>query len=252
MDEIELLIDLHAGNVRQGPGGDEETRRAIELARLDPDAPLTIADVGCGTGATTLVLARALNARVTAIDALPAFIERLRERADREGLGNRIQAQVGNMASLPFDEDALDVLWSEAAIYNMGFEAGIRAWRRFLRPNGVLVVSELTWTSSTRPVEVERHWRAEYPGITTASENIRMLEEAGYRPLGFFFLPPRCWANYYEPLRRAFQGFLERHEQSEKAQQIVAAEQKEIELYRERGEWYGYAFYIARKGRDEL
>ena len=34
MDDLELLIDLHRGGTRQGPGGDDETRLAIELSGL--------------------------------------------------------------------------------------------------------------------------------------------------------------------------------------------------------------------------
>jgi len=247
MDEIDLLIDLHVRNDRQGPGGEDETRRAVELARLDARGHLRVADIGCGTGASTLVLATLLDAHVTAIDAAPAFMEKLRARADQEGLGERIAARVGDMESLPFADGEFDVIWSESAIYNMGFEAGIQAWDQFLRPGGVLVVSELTWTTSSRPAEIETHWTTEYPGITTVSANIRTLEQSGYRPLGFFFIPPHCWVeNYYEPLRAAFPSFLERHEHHEDARRIVNSEESEMRLYETSGQWYGYAFYIAR------
>jgi SAM-dependent methyltransferase len=248
MDEIDLLIDLHIRNDRQGPGGEDETRQAIALARLDRREHLRVADIGCGTGASTLVLAKVLDAHVTAIDAAPAFVERLQGRAEQEGLGDRIKARVGHMESLPFADGEFDVIWSESAIYNMGFETGIRAWRRFLRPGGVLVVSELTWATSSRPADVETHWTTEYPGITTASANIRMLEQSGYLPLGFFFIPPHCWVeNYYGPLRAAFPGFLERHEDHGEARRIVASEESEMRLYEISGRWYGYAFYVARR-----
>lgn len=34
MDDLQLLVDLHLQADRQGPGGDAETCRAIELAGL--------------------------------------------------------------------------------------------------------------------------------------------------------------------------------------------------------------------------
>ena len=37
---------------------------------------------------------------------------------------------------------ALDLIWSEGAIYNIGFEQGVRDWRPFLKEGGVLVASE--------------------------------------------------------------------------------------------------------------
>jgi ubiquinone/menaquinone biosynthesis C-methylase UbiE len=252
MTELHLLIDLHLRNDRQGPGADEETRRAIDLARLDPDAPYEIADIGCGTGASTLVLARTLrNARITAVDAAPPFIERLRARADQQGFIDRITAHVAHMESLSFDAERFDVIWSEGAIYNMGFEAGVRAWRRFLRPHGVLAVSEITWTTAVRPREIEDHWTSEYPGISAASERMRILEQAGYAPLACFLLPRRCWdENYYAPLQAAFPAFLDRHARSEDAQRIVAAEESELRLFQQHADWYSYAFYIARRHDD--
>lgn len=251
MNDLDLLIDLHLHNDRQAPGGDDATIRAIELAGLDAATPLDVADVGCGTGASALTLARHLNARITAIDAAAPFIAQLQQRAKSAGLADRIDARVGVMESLPFRENQLDLIWSEGAIYNMGFGAGLRAWRPFLKSGGVIAVSELTWTTAQRPAEIERHWTAEYPGIATASTNLRTVEEAGYRPLAMFFLPARCWIeNYYAPLRASFPSFVERHGNSPAAQRIVSAEEAEMRLYEEHGAWYGYAFYIASKLDD--
>lgn len=48
-----MLIDLHKDTSRQGPGGDSETKIALDLAMIDTSAPLKIADIGCGTGASS-------------------------------------------------------------------------------------------------------------------------------------------------------------------------------------------------------
>ena len=65
--QLELLIDLQIGNKRQGPGGEPETLRALSLAGLNRKDSYRIADIGCGTGASTLVLAKHLNARITTV-----------------------------------------------------------------------------------------------------------------------------------------------------------------------------------------
>lgn len=247
MTELELIIDLHLRNDRQGPGGDEETLRALGLTRLSTTEPLVVADIGCGTGASSLVLAWALNARITAIDAAAPFIERVRNRAAASGLSDRIDAMVGRMEALPFEHGRFDLIWSEGAIYNMGFAEGLRAWKPFLRPGGVVAVTELTWTTAERPAEVDAFWSEAYPGIDTASGKLRRLEEAGYEPLGMFFLPRECWEkNYYRPLRAGIPSFLDRHAGSVEARRIAEAEESEIAMHREHGAWYGYAFYIAR------
>ena len=113
MDELRLLADLHKDNARQGPGGDRETRRAIELAGIDGGRPLKIADIGCGTGASTLLLAEELNAEFIAVDFLPEFLDRLRSRARVMEVDNRISTVTCSMDALPFEDEDFDVVWSD-------------------------------------------------------------------------------------------------------------------------------------------
>lgn len=248
MDNLQLLIDLHLPADRQGPGGETETRRAIELASLSGHSGLRIADVGCGTGASTLVLARTLDAHITAVDFLPEFLGALNTRAAQAGLTERITTHEASMEALPFGPDSLDVIWSEGAVYNMGFEAGVRAWRTFLKPGGVLVVSELTWLTHTRPAELDAHWAAAYPEVATASAKLSVLEGNGYTPVGYFTLPEHCWLDgYYRPLQQRFATFLASHPHSDAAQAVVDEERREIDLYERYRQFVSYGFYIARK-----
>ncbi len=248
MTDYQLLIDLHKRAKRQGPGGGAETRMAIDLAGLPHSTPLKIADIGCGTGSSTLLLARTLNAQITAVDFLPDFIEMLKANAENEGLSKKIDPLVCSMDNLPFDEETYDVIWSEGAIYNMGFENGINNWKRFLKPGGLLVVSEITWTTNDRPSEIEKYWAGEYPEIDTASAKISTLENSGYSPLGYFVLPEHCWLdNYYRPMQSSFSEFLARNINNEQAQTIVDAEKTEIALYEKFKKYYSYGVYIAKK-----
>lgn len=248
MDPLDLLIDLHTPNDRQAPGDDAETRRALALTRLPPTTITRIADLGCGAGASALLLARDTAANVTAVDAAPAFIDRLRDRAARAGLSHRIDPHVGDMRSPPCADGELDLLWSEGAVYNIGFADGLRGWRRLLRPGGVVAVTELSWLIDDRPAEVEAHWASEYPGMRSVSTNLRTLEAAGYLPLGCFALPRTSWTeSYYAPLRAGFARFLDRHDHANAAKEIVAAEEREIRLFETFGHTYGYVFYIARR-----
>ncbi|MGB0497223.1 MAG: class I SAM-dependent methyltransferase [Rubricella sp.] len=248
MDGLELLLDLHLGGARQGPGSDGETRQAIALSGLAGREGLRIADIGCGTGASTAILASDLDARIVAVDFLQPFLDRLQERAAREGWAGRVETLAASMDDLPFAEAEFDAIWSEGAIYNMGFTAGVRAWRRFLRPGGILAVSELTWLTATRPAELDAHWQAEYPEVATAGEKIAILEREGFTPVGYFPLSTEAWmANYYEPLRSRLPAFLERHDHSEAARAIAEAEEAEIALYERFADYVSYGFYVARR-----
>ncbi len=250
MDDLQmrLLIDLHKSNFRQGPGGETETKRMLELAGLDRSRHLKIADIGCGTGASTILLAKDLDAEITAVDFLSEFLDELQSRAGEHGVADQITTLNCSMDDLPFSDEEFDVIWSEGAIYNMGFEAGVSAWNRFLKPGGKLIVSEITWLTAERPSELQSHWEAEYPEIDAASSKIGVLERHGYRPEAYFTLPTHCWLeNYYRPLQSRFDEFLERHSQSDQAKTIVECEKDEISLYERYCDYYSYGVYVAEK-----
>ena len=251
MDELQLLIDLHKEGARQGPGGDRETRLAITLSGLKGAQNLAIADIGCGTGASTLVLARELDAHVTAVDFTADFLARLEIAASRAGIADRITTLEASMDALPFERATYDAIFSEGAIYNMGFAAGVEAWREYLKPNGILAVSELTWLTEQRPADLQRHWESEYAEVDTASNKLSVLERAGFSPIGYFVLPEQCWLdNYYRPTQQRFSAFLERHEHSAAARATVAAEEQEQSLYERYAQFYGYGYFVARKVGD--
>ena len=251
MDDLELLTDLHRGGTRQGPGGDDETRLAIELSGLRDATDLQLADIGCGTGASTFVLAEELDTKIVAVDFLPDFLHLLDTGATQRGLADRITSLATSMDALPFDDDSLDAIWSEGAIYNIGFETGIRSWRRFLKPGGILAVSEITWLTADRPAELDQHWNAEYPEVATASSKFAALEQQGYSPIGYFALPEHCWLDkYYRPMQQRFADFLTRHEHSDAARAIVDAERHEIDLYERFSPYVSYGYYIARRAPD--
>ena len=248
VEDYQLLIDFHKRASRQGPGGDAETEKALDLAGLDRSAPLRIADIGCGTGASSLLLARLLNAQITAVDFLQDFLDVLTDRAEDMGLSEKITPLCCSMDSLPFGAEAYDVIWSEGAIYNIGFERGVREWRRYLRAGGRLVVSEITWIADSRPSELQTHWDDEYPEIDVASSKMGILEKNGYSPIGYFVLPAYCWLeNYYQPMQNRFTDFLNRNGNSEEAAAVVEAEAREIELYEKYKAYYSYGVYVARK-----
>ena len=182
------------------------------------------------------------------MDFLPDFIDVLENDAESAGLERKIQTFVCSMDEMPFADEEFDVMWSEGAIYNMGFGNGVKSWNRFLKPGGVLVVSEVTWLTEERPAELQAYWDLAYPEIATASSKLAVLEQCGYAPIGYFVLPESCWLdNYYRPLQHQFPDFLARHPGNEQAASIVENEESEIALYEKHKRFYSYGMYIARK-----
>jgi SAM-dependent methyltransferase len=209
---------------------------------------LKAADLGCGSGGQTLTLAQSIDASITAVDLFPRFLNELKEKAENLGVREKITTLEASIDNLPFGKGEFDLIWSEGAIYNIGFEKGVEKWKDFLREGGYLALSEITWTTLHRPKELEEFWSREYPEIDTAAGKIRILEDHGFTLTGYFNLPESDWMeHYYKPLEQSFDDFLERNSHSELALEIVEEQKREIELYQRFKDHFSYGFYIARK-----
>jgi len=121
MTEIELLIDFHVDGERQGPGSDADTLKALSFIDIVKNKHLNIADIGCGSGAQTMTLAQNLDGKITAIDLFSNFLSRLNKRAISLGLQEKIVTLEKSMEDLPFSDEEYDIIWSEGAIYNIGY-----------------------------------------------------------------------------------------------------------------------------------
>lgn len=242
-----MFFEVHRDMPRQGPGSDDSTLRALRLAGPLPQTP-DILDIGCGPGAQTLCLARATGGLVTAVDTHQPFLDDLAARAAEAGLSEKIIPRNQSMCELADPDGSYDVVWSEGAVYNMGFEAGARAWRRLLRAGGVIGLSEAVWLTDTPPAEARAFWESEYPAITSVGENLALLARSGYQVLGHFILPASDWMDgYYLPIRARLAVLRPLHAGNPGAEEVFALEEREIRMFEEHGASYGYAFFVARR-----
>lgn len=246
---IELLIELHEGLDRLGPGDAASTLRALRLCAELPPEP-KILDVGCGTGAQTLTLAEGTDGAITATDLSPGFLATADRRLAARGLQDRVTTRVADMSALPFEEGAFDLIWSEGAIYNMGFDRGLAAWRALLKPGAYLVVTEASWFRPDPPQALREFWAESYPGMRSVEANAAAARERGWEVVATFRLPDAAWTEgYYAPLRQRLTAFRRRHAQDEEALGVAAMTEQEMRLFDAHSEHYGYAFYVLRRDR---
>ena len=197
MDLLELIIEYHKDNERQGPGSEEATLKALSYIPY-LNEKTKILDIGCGTGGQTITLAKNTTAQITAVDMFPQFLEMLMKKSKENKLINRIVAREMLMESLTFEENSFDVIWSEGAVYNIGFEKGLSLWRKYLRDNGYIAVSEISWLTDTRPDEIEQYWVNAYLETDTVENKLAVIEKCGYNSIAHFALDDKCWIdNYY-------------------------------------------------------
>ncbi len=195
-----------------------------------------------------MVLAKHIPGNITGVDLFPKFINLFNQNASRLKLQDRVKGIVQNMDNLPFQENELDLIWSEGAIYNIGFERGLKEWRKFLKPEGYIAVSEASWFTNERPAEIEEFWQDAYPGIDTISNKVAQMEDAGYMPVASFILPENCWTkNFYEPHSSADKVFLKKHAGDKSAKDFITNQRHEMKLYYKYKAFYGYVFYVGKK-----
>jgi ubiquinone/menaquinone biosynthesis C-methylase UbiE len=241
-----LFFELFSGLPRQGPGDRASTLKALALVPdIGPDS--RVLDIGCGTGLQTRVLARASPARFVAVDFHPPFIDLLNREAQSLGIADRLDARVGDMRQLDFAPHSFDLIWCEGAIAIMGFEAGLREWRRLLVPGGHMAVTEVCWMKRDPPPDCVAFWEREYPAIRDPSALLSIIEECGYETVRHFSLPRSSWwDDYYRPLQRNVTAFRERHRDESDAQDLADQVQREIDIWQAYAEFYGYQFFVMR------
>lgn len=244
---LNLVCELHAGLDRQGPGSPEMTLKALSfLDNLNKN--FKILDLGCGNGGETIILGQNTLADIIGIDFSPEFIKIFNFNTKKLNLDGRIKGLVGSMDNLPFQKEEFDVIWSEGAIADIGFEKGLNYWKEFLKNDGYIAVTYESWFTDERPAEIEKWWVDNVPEINTIGHNISVMQKAGYRFVSAFVLPEECWINnYFIPREMAGKKILEKYAGNKMVEDLVANMKHEVELYLKYKKYYGYVFYIGKK-----
>ena len=154
---------------------------------------------------------------------------------------------IGDMKALHFEENSLDLIWSEGAIDNIGFETGLAHWRGFLREGGFVAVTCPSWLTEERPEEATKFWSDAGSSLDPVERNIEIMMKCGYQFVAAFTIPEECWTeNYYYPRERAINSLLEKYDHCETVTEYARINRQEVELYLKYRRHYGYVFYIGR------
>lgn len=241
--DLEPLFTLFAGLDRKGPGSDAATLAALARCRPLPPRPMLV-DLGCGAGASALPLARALQSHVLAMDVHAPYLRELQERAETAGLAELIITRQADFAEPPIAPQSVDLLWSEGAIYILGWGEGLKRWASLVRPGGFLALTEATWLVSDSPAEVRDWWAKNYPTMGDLATNRAIVEELGLVVRDTFTLPEAAWRTYYEPLLERCDRLWPTAKHNVALREIIEETRTEIGIYKRYARTFGYVFYI--------
>jgi SAM-dependent methyltransferase len=241
---MDIFFEIHKDLPREGPGDRASTERAYRTMERFPENARLL-DVGCGPGQQTLDLAALSTGQIDAVDTHQPFLDELGHRASAAGLRERIHPHNMSMDALNFPPASFDLIWSEGAIYIMGFENGLRNWKKLLKPGGYVAVTEATWLEDNPPQEVRDFWDECYPAMLSIEGNLKIIKRLGYRLLDYFVLPDLCWReNYYQPLEKRIATLREKHQNDPEWVAQLDTNSYEIEIFEKYSAWYGYVFYV--------
>jgi len=246
MDRMDYFLELFGALPRAGPGDNVFTRKAFEVMEYLPSEP-RILDIGCGPGVQTVELLRLSGGTVLAFDLLPQMIARVREAAQCAGFADRLETVQADMNDMAFVPSSFDVIWSEGAIYFIGFEKGLAKVKEFVKPGGYVAVSEAVWLEPDPPREVIEFWQ-EYPEIDTVERKLGIVSALGYKSVDHFVLPASSWTeSYYDPLAKRIPQYEQKWKGIRDAEDVLAEARHEISIFRKYSRYYSYAFFVMRK-----
>ena len=201
------------------------TRRAYQM--LPKIENPHILDIGCGSGVPTIELAKLSDGEIIGIDINQSLLNKLKRRIEEEGLSNRVKTVKCSLFEIDFPDESFDIIWAEGVIRIIGFEKGLKEWRRLLKTNGFLVGHD---------------------EIKTVSNKLKKIPSCSYKLINHFLLPEGAhWTEYYRPLEIRIKKLYMKYKDNSEALRILRKHQNEIDMVKRNPKEHSSAFYIMRK-----
>jgi len=186
-----------------------------------------ILDIGCGSGVPTMELARLGQGEVIGIDIDQPALDKLTKKISEAGFSNRVQAVNCSILDMVFPDESFDIIWSEGSIFVIGFERGIREWKRFLKPNGFMVIHDEKGN---------------------VDEKLERISNCGYKILGYFILSQDTWqAEYFAPLEKLVAKSQASHTDDLQALEELNQARRELEMFRKNPERNNSVYFVIQK-----
>ena len=169
-----------------------------------------ILDIGCGSGVPTIELAKISNGHVTGIDIDESLLDILRRKIKDAGLKNKVSVLNKSISTMSFEKESFDIIWSEGAVFVIGFENSIKNWREYLIPNGFLVLHD---------------------DIKDKTKKLGLIEKYGYKLTAEFDLSFEIWWNeYYSQLEELVDKYKDKYPNDYELTAEIDIDQNQINM----------------------
>lgn len=233
----EAFFTLHRDLPREGPGEPEDVHWAAEVAQLRPGAQM--ADVACGPGPDIAALLEAApEGHVTALDKVAHFVDAARARYAAD---DRVTVLKADMARI---HNEYDLIWCAGAVYFLGVTEALKAWRKSLRPGGVVAFSEPCWFTDAPSAAARACWESEGYSPEDADGIARKIAAAGYEVLGTRRLSDAAWEAYYRPMEARIAAL--EPDADDGLREVLEDARREIAAWRAHRDEFGYLLSVAR------
>jgi len=201
------------------------TRKAFQML-TELDNP-KILDIGCGTGVPTMELARLSNGQITGLDISQPLLDELKRKIEAASLSDRVKTVKCSLFEIDSPDESFDLIWTEGAIFVIGFERGLKKWRRLLKPKRFLVVHD---------------------EIANMIKKLKQKPRCGYELLGHFTVTEDTWwREYYSPLEKRIQELLIKYNDDPEAIAVLEKEQREVDMFKRNPKRFGSVFFVMQK-----
>jgi ubiquinone/menaquinone biosynthesis C-methylase UbiE len=149
------------------------------LREVAGPVPLTVLDVGCGTGFLAFRMAE-LGHKAVGIDLSEEMLAAAQRKA--EGIGLPVIFRVGDAEAPPEDGAPYDVILERHVIWTLPQpRKAVRAWQALLKPGGLLILIEGIFEMSANTVYQQLEAQLPLYGGRPGEELAALLEAEGYR-----------------------------------------------------------------------
>lgn len=176
VDYFEFLAQL---GLTKHYGSLEATRELVRQTGIQ--AGQLVLDVGCGVGATPILLAREIAPRLIGADLIENMLHTAHHRAVEHRVGKLVSFLAADARSLPFPDNCFDVVLLESV--NVFFEnksAAFREYARVIKPGGYLGITEMTWLQPPTKEYQDMFKRAAFVTAHLEGEWRELIENAGF------------------------------------------------------------------------